>query len=247
MYTKVKRRAFGIIAVFAFSLSPSVVLAQKPESTKESPAELAQQVYATLLTEYRGGETGVAQLELLNNWSIRILLADLISAELGNGLAAAEIAQQAMQRHFVRMGTLVEIVNKKVEAGLVSKSDLIAAKYFHRLNTSIEQMVKQIQQQLRPLEIKLPEAESKPLLAKNTAIVIDIDATGKCSVKGKELTLDQLEKQFRKIAKDDPQSEVSIRAHPDCIYANVVRVLSVCGKSGLSISFTSVEFKSEDN
>ena len=248
MFKKATRPAFAVIAIFALLLRPSVVLAEKPEETDASSSKLAQQVYDSLLDEYRGGETGLSQLELLNNWSIRVLLADLITAELGDGLAAAETAQQAMQSHFLRMRTLEGIVEKKFEAGEVRKTDLMAARHFHQLNTSIGQVVKKAQQQVQIPEIKLPEAvQTRPLAAKPPAIVIDIDATGKFSVKGEELTIDELQKLLETFADDEPESATAyIRAHPKCRYGTVVSVIDACIKAGLSPTFASSDKSEKD-
>lgn len=255
MFTTVRRHTFAVIGTFALSLSPSVVHAQKPEAEEESPATLALQVYDGLLEGYRNGEAGgVTQLELLNNWSVRIMQAQVSETLLGDGQSVAEVGQKSIRDHLARMQKLERIVELRYKSDLVTRTDLLAARYFRLQVNGFEQLIEGMQQFLQPREIagdfdiKMPTVDGpKPHAEIGPAIVIDIDAKGRVSVKGKELTLDQLEKQIRKITKDNPQSEVSIRAHPDCAYGNLVQVVSVCGKSGLSVSFTNVEDTSEEN
>jgi hypothetical protein len=255
MFTKVKRPAFAVLGIFALSLSASVVHAQKPEAAEESPTKLAQQVYDGLLEEYRNDRVGgVTQLDLLNNWSVRIIQAQVSETLLGDGQSVAEVGQKSIRDHLARMQKLERIVELRYKADLVTRTDLHAARYFRLQVNGFAQLIEGMQQFLKPREIegdfdiRMPTVgKAKPLTAEPLSIVIAINEKGKLFVKGKELTLDQLEKQIQKLAKDDPQSAVSIRVHPDCIYANVVRVLSVCGKSGLSISFTNVEVKPEEN
>lgn len=122
-------------------------------------------------------------------------------------------------------------------------------------DNGIEQIFNALRQLIRPVEvdgdfdIKMPTvAKAKPLAAKSPSIVIVVNEKGKVFVEGKELTIAQLNEQVKKVVKAKPGSAtVSIRAHPDCLYADLIRVLQACGKEVLSVSFTIADDKPEEN
>lgn len=239
----------ALIAICAIAMCTQVAYAQKPEAEDEPAVKLAREIYELMLNQYQAGElSGPMHLELLNKWSQRILMAEFGQRAIADDLVNEDAVQKSIRDHLARMQKLERIVKTRFLSGSASKSDLLAARYFGLERNGIERTVNSMRQPLQRLEhgfdIKMPQDDkSKPLEAKGPSVVIDVDAQGKFSIEGKELTIEQLEKQLQKVARQAPRSaSANIRAHPDCLYGKVVEVVSVCTKSGItSVSFTSVK------
>jgi len=246
MFTK-ETGPFALTVILAAAMTANCAQAQEREEANESPAKIAREVYDLLLAQYRSGEAGGStQLDLLNNWSERVLMMEFTGSGLADGVPSEQAVKKAIRDHLTRMQELKQIVETKYKAQLAHRADLLAARFFCLEVSRVEQTIQAMQQIFQPVEgdfdIKMPRIdESKLLEAKPPSVVIDIDARGKFSIEGKELTMETLEKQLQQVAKQNPRSaSASIRAHPDCLYGNVVEVINVCTKAGIqSISFSS--------
>lgn len=253
MFTQ-KTGPFTLIVTLAAAATASYADAQKRESANESPAKIAREVYDLLISQYRSGESGgVTQLESLNNWSLKILHAEFSALTLEDGVPGAEDVQRSIRNHGTRMQELERIAEKKYISGSASKSELLAARYFRLEGKGIEPAIKAIQQMIQPVEgdfdIKMPKVdEAKPLKEKAPSVVIDVDARGKITIEGKELTLEQLEHELKRIATEDPRSaKARIRAHPNGLHRNVMSACRVCAKVGIeSISLVIADDAEEE-
>ena len=68
--------------------------------------------------------------------------------------------------------------------------------------------------------------------------LIDVSADGDAIIDGKPIRLDVLADRLRDFRKDLPDLAVKIRGHVDAKYGDVVRVIEVCKKAGVTnISF----------
>lgn len=229
--------SFLLITFGVIGMGTRAVDAQDSEAGDESAAKIARQAYDLLLDQYRAGEGGAAQLERLNHWSTRILQAEFTEIAL-IGVTKPEALKKSLDDHFERMRKLENLVEKRFEAAQASQAELLAAKYFRLERQGIEQMITSMQQLLVPVDgdfnIEMPKVvDAKPAGPAPVSIKIDVDARGKISIAGKELTLKQLETRIEKIVKESAHPVgAHIRVHPDCLHRGVVHVSNVCFKAG---------------
>ena len=198
--------------------------------------EAAQRTYELLLVQYKMGEAqGPARLELLGNWSKRILMAEVREAAIQRPIGGP-IAPKARREHIRRMEELEKLVQTLASAGAVGAADAAAAKYF-RLEaatwvTPLEAMHKL--QQERELDVKLPAAtEARPLSVSTARLIINVARNGGFVVNDKVLDVERLGKMLQAARANNPQQAVMIRADKDVPFQHVATVLGLCAKHGL--------------
>ena len=207
---------------------------EKKADSDEQPALVAQaeKTYELLLKDYRtGNTTGALQLELLNRWSQRIVLANL-QASLGSGQNKAEFLTKRHVAHARRMRELKAIVAELAAKGIATKAEVAAAEFFQLEGDDLLTRTKQQGREHddRELDIKLPAAsEAVPLVAPRE-LLVTISADGKYTVRGEQLDKKELQEVLRKEAADRPGSHILIRAHSDAAVRHFIEVLNLCKK-----------------
>jgi biopolymer transport protein ExbD len=87
----------------------------------------------------------------------------------------------------------------------------------------------------RELDVTLPKAsEARPLTAEPTEIFVGIDKDGNYFIKGKQVSLAELETQLREAKTNNPLSQsVVLRADKNVALDHAVAVMDLCNKVGI--------------
>jgi len=204
-----------------------------PEADSEPLTAVAEKTYALLLDEYRSGKSGgPLHLELLNNWSKRIVLAEL-AAKTDPAAGAAERIKRAQQKHRRRMATLEKIVRARSTAGLATLAEAAASRFFLLESDQLQERLLEwkLQAAERDFRIELPDPrKAVPLAPQPKELFIEILQDGTCRIAGKPLTLKELDGKLAAAAKEPERPKVLIRADARTTFDNVVRVMNLCQK-----------------
>ncbi len=91
------------------------------------------------------------------------------------------------------------------------------------------------QQTEREMQIALPQARaSGPITAALREIVINVDASGRFIVAGRETRDEDLSALLRDAVASNPEQKVSVRGDRTTPYANVARALDICKGAGVA-------------
>ena len=86
----------------------------------------------------------------------------------------------------------------------------------------------------REIKIALPIATSGgPISATLRELIVNIDVEGQIIVAGRTIEPDELRGMIETALANNPEQKVTVRGDRGTTYANVVRVLDVCKKSGI--------------
>ena len=218
--------------------------AEEPKGSKSSQAELkqaAEAVYRSAIRDYRSGETaGLAQIEAINDWSVRILLAESGLPNFAD-IGKVEHTKKALQRHIARAKALEELTLQMVRAGKAANHEAAAARY-HRLFA--EQLIAMSLASARSdqLSIELsPASEAVPLTAPSKPLRIVIRKDGSTYFNGKPIEPTVLEKTLKEFAAADVNGSVQIRADREVQFSHVAKIVSLCRKLRLSCVLSSAD------
>ena len=115
----IAKACFVVAALWPALVASVSVLGEEAGQAPSAPTsqdEHAKLVYDLLVKEYRAGRTGLERLELLHNWSLRILQAE-IGDTRASGVNRVEIAEAALEDHVSRMRELERQVAALALAG----------------------------------------------------------------------------------------------------------------------------------
>ena len=85
----------------------------------------------------------------------------------------------------------------------------------------------------KKLDLKLPEAKAASQETKTPA-TIEMDAKGRMTLNGENVTFDNLESRLTVMAEKETKKTAVVRADKDLDYGDVVRVLGICRASGFN-------------
>lgn len=85
----------------------------------------------------------------------------------------------------------------------------------------------------KKLDLKLPEAKAASQETKTPA-TIEMDAKGRMTLNGENVTFDNLESRLTVLADKETKKTAVVRADKDLDYGDVVRVLGICRASGFN-------------
>ena len=87
----------------------------------------------------------------------------------------------------------------------------------------------------RDMKVVLPQAsEARPMVSKRQEIFVNVDRQGKYFIGGKELDLEQLDRQLVQLSADNPgRQTVIIRADKKCEWDHVAAVMNACNKADI--------------
>lgn len=85
----------------------------------------------------------------------------------------------------------------------------------------------------KKLELNLPEAKAASQEIKTPA-TIEMDAKGRMTLNGENVTFNDLESRLTGLAEKDTKKTAVVRADKDLDYGDVVRVLGICRASGFT-------------
>lgn len=90
------------------------------------------------------------------------------------------------------------------------------------------------QQAEREMKIALPHASAAgPISLSLREIVVNVDATGRIVVNGRDLSVDRLKEMIADAVKDNPEQKVTVRGDRAASYASIVQALDACKASGI--------------
>ena len=232
-----------LLACAGTVLLQGIVHAQdaKPgENPRTALVETAEQTYRLLLEDYRSGKApGPLNLELLNNWSKRVVLARTQTTPAPvDGTSRTDLLVQAHNEHIERMRALRELVQAMEDRGKATAVEVAAARFFRLEGDALLSMLNAIgkAQQERELKVVLPSAsEAGPLTARPKLFVVHISRDGRYRVSGRELDSRQIEALLRQAATHNPSSQsVLIRGHEETPFKHVAHLMGVCRKAGIA-------------
>jgi len=84
------------------------------------------------------------------------------------------------------------------------------------------------------VKVDLPKAESAKAVAAQKFVTLAVDKTGQVFVDDKPLTLEALAQRLAAAARQNPDTEVQLRADTAVPYGRVVEVMGVAQKAGLN-------------
>ena len=84
------------------------------------------------------------------------------------------------------------------------------------------------------VKVDLPKAESAKAVAAPKFVTLAVDKTGQVFVDDKPLTLEALAQRLAAAARQNPDTEVQLRADTAVPYGRVVEVMGVAQKAGLN-------------
>jgi biopolymer transport protein ExbD len=234
-----------LVLCVSAAVLPAVGCAEEPKTdrtTEDSLLKTAQQTYDLLLEKYRSGKvSGPLYLELLNNWSKRIMLARVQMPSIV-GRDRAGLMQEGHNEHTERMRELQQVVQKLAGEGKAMPAEVAAAAFFRlegdalvaQINEAIDEIHGSMEE--RDLDVVLPApGEAKPLVAQPMEVIVNISSDGRYYVSGKELDSQELEELLRQASVNHPGSQsVVIRAHKDTRFERVVLVMDLCNKTRIN-------------
>lgn len=89
-------------------------------------------------------------------------------------------------------------------------------------------------------DLQVPQVEKPAVDPAKKASVIQIQENGTISFANKAVTAEELTNQLKLLAANDKESIVLIKASAETPYQNIIGVIDLCGKAGLSnITMTS--------
>ena len=211
--------------------------AQEPVAKKSTSAADAQRVFTGLLAEYRAGESGgAAHLELLYTWSARILQTRMMDAA---EVSRADVTAKQLALHEDRLRQVKAIAEARAKAGESSATELAAARFLVQSADRIPEFL--VGQREEPeLDAILPaDNEGRPLTEASKEMIVNVDHKGEINIAGKKFTLDELQIALDAAAKHSlAKPLVMIRADRRTQLENVIRVISVCNRAGVSHSLS---------
>jgi len=236
-------RCFSLLIAITATLLATATSAQqiaKPAKESESLTAAAEKTYALLLSDYRINKTsGPLQLELLNNWSKRILTAQFVASGFV-GLGKAEFLAEAQQQHRKRAAALEEIVLAKALTDKATATEVAASKFFRlegeQIVSSAREFLRQSEAELanRKIEIRLPPAtEAKPLTIGPKPIVVSVRSDGTYYVAGKILSEENLGKLLQDASQKNPAQSLLLLASREAPFRFVATVIALCKHHGM--------------
>lgn len=203
------------------------------DDPKKALLEAAERTYELVLSEYREGKArGPMQIELISNWSKRILMANVQEATILGPIAGA-LAPKARGEHIKRMEELEKLVRQSAMAGAAGPADLAAAQYFRLEAASWVTLLDEIRkhQEERELHLKLPDAsKSQPLTTAAAPLFVNVTRDGRYLVAGKVLDSEKLGKVLQAAQANNPHQRVVIRADEDVATVHVTTLMDLCAR-----------------
>ena len=84
------------------------------------------------------------------------------------------------------------------------------------------------------MEVDLPTSASSDVIAEGEDVSIGLSVDGRISVDGKGVTMDELSAELRRIAGDDPSTQIVLRGDKGLEYQRLVDVMSLAHDLGLT-------------
>ncbi len=225
----------------------------------ERAIETLEEAYRAVVKEFDGRPITLRDIESACFWSERLMLlqghaAGFRARDLPTGADRSGPMEQALDdmfdAHIARMEHVEQLVRARAEAGQAPATVVSAARALVVLARASQGSFLHAlaAEQDRELDILLPERpEEIPPAGKPRELFVKIDADGRNSVRGEEVTLEELQRILNAESVNNPgRASVIIRADRRTRWDRVVAVMNACVQARIRDYRVTVSVDSDD-